>query len=155
MEIITHKKTGHLDLANVDPRHAARAMALQFLHQLESQRGENLEMLEIFLADYTDNSKTRTLARSWIQGTWKTLERIDPLIRRVSRNWELSRIPLVDLSNLRLAVYQFLECEDIPAKVVLDEAVQLARTYSTAEAPAFINGVLDAVYRDLLKMKPA
>ncbi len=89
------------------------------------------------------------LATEWIEGTWRKLERIDPLIRAASRNWEMSRINLVDLSNLRLAVFQFLDCPDISAKVVINEAIELAKQFSTTEAPGFINGVLDAIQKDL------
>ena len=142
-----------IDAASTDPRHAARETALQFLYQLESQQGENLEMLEDFLTEYTDNDKTRALAETWIQGTWRNLERIDPLIRSASRNWDMSRINQVDLSNMRLAVYQLLECRDISGKVVINEAVELAKQYSTTEAPGFVNGLLDAVHNELSKSK--
>jgi N utilization substance protein B len=137
------------DAASTDPRHAARAAALQFLYQLESQRGENLEMLEDFLTEYTDNDKTRALAETWIQGTWRNLERIDPLIRSASQNWDMSRINPVDLSNLRLGVYQLLECGDISARVVINEAIELAKQFSTTEASGFVNGVLDSINNTL------
>ena len=147
----TKKTSEKSDSPASDPRHEARAAAMQFLYQLESQRGENLEMLDDFLAEYTDNDKTKALATEWIKGTWRKLEHIDPLIRGASRNWEMSRINLVDLSNLRLAIYQFLECPDISAKVVINEAIELAKEFSTTEAPGFINGVLDAIQKDLSK----
>lgn len=139
------------DAASTDSRHAARETALQFLYQLESQRGENLEMLEDFLTEYTDNDKTKSLAETWIQGTWRSLERIDPLIRSASRNWDMSRINQVDLSNMRLAVYQLLECCDISVKVVINEAIELAKQYSTTESPGFVNGVLDSIQKELSK----
>jgi len=138
-----------------DPRHLARHLALQFLHQLSVQNGANLPMLESFLAEYVSLEPSRPLARQWILGTWQNLEQIDQIIREVSTNWDLSRICLVDRSNLRLAVYQLLFCPDIPAKVVLNEAIELAKTFSTVQAPAFINGILDVIHHQIKQQTPA
>jgi len=137
-----------------DPRHLARRLALQFLHQLTVQDGANLPMLESFLNEYISLEPSRPLARRWIQGTWQNREQIDQLIRQVSTNWDLSRICLVDRSNLRLAVYQLLFCPDIPAKVVINEAIELAKTFSTAQAPAFINGILDVIHHQIKQQTP-
>jgi len=84
-----------------------------------------------------------------IKGVWGCHGKLDELIGWASENWDLSRITLVDRSNLRLAVYQLVECPEIPAKAAINEAVELAKEFSTAQAPAFVNGVLDAVRKTI------
>ena len=137
-------RTPEQNPAGEDPRHLARQLTLQFLYQLTVQNGANLDQMDSFLSEYSDNSQARQLATGWIRGAWQQRECLDEMIGRISANWDLARISLVDLSNLHLAVYQLLNCPEIPAKVIINEAVELAKIFSTAQAPAFINGVLDA-----------
>jgi len=99
-----------------DPRRAARILAMQYLHQLTVQKGASLELLDVFLDESSQDSETRRLARGWIRGAWQHRDQIDETIRSVSANWDLTRISLVDRSNLELAVYQLMFCPDIPAK---------------------------------------
>ncbi|MCP4708635.1 MAG: transcription antitermination factor NusB [Planctomycetes bacterium] len=128
-----------------DPRRVGRRLALQFLYQLDVQGGANLGQMKKFLDEYGEDFEARELAEQWIKAVWGNHEKLDKLIEEVSENWDLSRITLVDRSNLRLAVYQLAECPNIPVKAVINEAVELAKEFSTAQAPAFVNGVLDAV----------
>ena len=132
-----------------DPRSLARQTAVQYLHHLTVQNGWGLDRIDLFLDEFTVHPQARPLARQWILGTWQHLERIDQLICQASANWQPSRISLVDRNNLRLAIYQLLYCHEIPPKVVINEAIELARIFSTAQAPAFINGVLDAIYHKI------
>jgi len=132
-----------------DYRRLARQVALQYLHQLTVQKGANLDQLESFLTEFTDDHRARPLAREWIEGTWRNLDRIDHLIQKNSHHWDLNRISLVDRTNLRLAVYQLMFCLDIPPKVVINEAIELAKLFSTAQAPAFINGLLDVIRKEI------
>ncbi|KPK75307.1 MAG: hypothetical protein AMJ79_11640 [Phycisphaerae bacterium SM23_30] len=120
-----------------------------FLYQLDMQEGENMDQMGRFLAEYDAEQEVRERAEKWIRGIWERREKLDELIGRVSENWDLNRITRVDRSNLRLAVYQFLACPEIPAKVVINEAVELAKLFSTAQAPAFVNGVLDAIRKNI------
>jgi N utilization substance protein B len=132
-----------------DPRRLARQLALQFLYQLTVQGGANLDQMDSFLAEYSDNVQIREMAARWIKGAWQQVNQIDLLIRQTSANWDLSRISKVDHSNLQLAAYQMINCPEIPTKVVINEAVELAKTFSTAQAPAFINGVLEAIKKKI------
>lgn len=134
-----------------DYRRQARRLALQFLYQLTVQEGANLDQMDSFLAEYGDDEQARLLAAKWIKSAWAQLDQIDKLIRQVSANWDLSRINQVDHSNLHLAVYQLTNCPEIPPKVVINEAVELAKIFSTAQAPAFINGVLEAIRKNRAK----
>lgn len=136
-------------------RRQGRQIAMQFLHQLSTQDGANLDQLAGFLAEYGDNDRSRQLAADWITGSWPQFDRIDSAIQSVSVNWDVNRINQVDRSNLRLAVYQLLFCSDIPPKVVINEAVELAKQFSTTQAAAFVNGVLDGILRAMKNGKIA
>ena len=133
-----------------DPRRLARRAALQFLHQLEVQGQAGLKYLEIFLEEFCEDVRARDLARSFISGTWKDRKEIDRRIEQVSSNWELGRINQIDRVNLRLAVFQLLSCPEIPAKVVINEAVELAKIFSTTQAPSFVNGILDTIRKNII-----
>ena len=85
------------------------------------------------------------LAVELAHGTARTLDRIDPLIAGAATNWRLERIAVIDRLVLRLAVYELLERPDVPAPVVINEALELARTFSAPDAVRFVNGVLDAI----------
>ena len=90
----------------------------------------------------------RRFADGLLRGTVDALERIDPLIEAAADNWRLSRMAVIDRLVLRLAVYELLAAETPPA-VVIDEAIELARTFSDEPSPRFVNGVLDAVRQRL------
>lgn len=128
-----------------DPRRRGRQLALMFLYQLDMQEGENMDQMGRFLVEYGAEQEVRERAEKWIRGIWERREKLDELIGRVSENWDLNRITRVDRSNLRLAVYQFLACPEIPAKVVINEAVELAKRYGSEMSGAFVNGILDRI----------
>lgn len=91
------------------------------------------------------------LAVSLAQGTARTLDRIDPLIADAATNWRIERLAIIDRLVLRLAVYELLERPDVPPAVVINEALELARTFSAPDAVRFVNGVLDAIRKRLEK----
>lgn len=133
---------------SADPRSVAREIAMQGLYQLDVQGEELLYRLPgEFLAQATDNDAIRQLAWQWIKGTWEQLAQCDRWISSVVLRWQLSRISPVDRSILRLAIYQLQLCPDIPPKVVINEAIELAKRFGGEKSPAFVNGVLDAVLK--------
>ena len=133
----------------MDKRTRARELAMQALYQLDVQGPDVFEFLgEFFLSDEPDES-VRKLATDWSKGTWENLARCDELIVGSTIKWRLSRLSPVDKSILRLAVYQLKFCPDIPARVVINEAIELAKKFSTDKSPSFVNGVLDAVLKKL------
>ena len=83
--------------------------------------------------------------RGLARGTVEHLEEIDALIQRYTLNWDLDRITLIDRACLRLALYEMLHCDDIPPVVSINEAVDIAKRFSTAESGKFVNGILDKV----------
>jgi len=93
----------------------------------------------------------REFASRLVLGTVEQLEEIDDRIRDRAENWRISRMAVVDRNILRLAVYEFLREPETPKTVVINEALEIARRFSTFEATQFINGILDAIKRDLEK----
>ena len=133
----------------MDKRTRARELAMQALYQLDTQGADLLERLGEFFVDNSPDDFVRRLAADWCKGTWENLTQCDELITASTIKWKLSRLSSVDKSILRLAVYQLKFCEDIPPKVVINEAIELAKKFSTTQSPAFVNGVLDAVLKKL------
>jgi len=133
----------------VDKRTRARELAMQGLYQLDVQGPDVLERLAEFFTENDPHSSVRNLASEWTKGTWENLALCDKLISASTIKWQLSRLSIVDKSILRLAVYQLKFCHDIPPKVVINEAIELAKKFSTDKSPAFVNGVLDAVLKKI------
>lgn len=132
-------------------RRRGRVAALQLLYQREvgGVDGPPFERsVGCYWREHPAPEAPRRFADRLLRGTLESLERIDPLIESAAENWRLARMPVVDRIVLRLAVYELLTAET-PAAVVIDEAIELARTFSDEPSPGFVNGVLDAVRRGL------
>ena len=137
----------------MDRRTRARELAMQGLYQLDVQGPDLLERLGEFFIENEPDDFTRKLATDWVKGTWGNLAVCDELIVASTIKWRLSRLSPVDRSILRLAVYQMRFCPDIPPKVVINEAVELAKKFSTDKSPQFVNGVLDAVLKKIVSQE--
>lgn len=129
-------------------RHRARRPALQGLCCLDVQGPKAMDKIEAFLADSRETPETIDAARRLLKQTFARREEIDELLVRHARHWDLSRLALVDRNILRLATYE-LRGGKVPVRVVITEALRLAQEFSTAESPRFINGVLDAIAKEL------
>jgi transcription antitermination factor NusB len=138
----------------LDKRTKARELAMQALYQLDVQGSDLLEHLNEFFIDSSHDDSVCRLASDWCKGTWQNLTRCDELIAASTIKWQVSRLSSVDKSILRLAVYQLKFCPDIPPKVAINEAIELAKKFSTAQSPAFVNGVLDAVLKKIKTENP-
>ncbi len=136
---------------NQDYRSIARQLAIQFLYQLEIQHGETLSHMDSFLKEYSTDPKANDMAKELALGCWKNLSEIDVMISSTSENWQLKRIDLIDRSNIRLGAYQLMYCKEIPEKAVINEAIEIAKLFSTTQAPSFVNGVLDAIRKEINK----
>ncbi|MCX5635214.1 MAG: transcription antitermination factor NusB [Planctomycetota bacterium] len=134
----------------MDKRTKARELTVQGLYQLEVQGSESLNRMRDFFVENDTDELVRKLAWDWTKGTWENLAQCDELIVSSTIKWGLSRLCLVDKSILRLSVYQLKFCPDIPHKVVINEAIELAKKFSTDKSPGFVNGVLDAVLKKLV-----
>jgi N utilization substance protein B len=132
-------------------RHKAREAALQMLFAYDVVRSS----CEVLTRDYWNelgetsiDDKTRDFANQLVCGTLRELEAIDNRIRTRAEHWRIERMAIVDRNVLRLAVYEFIY-QDTPGTVAINEALEIARRFSTFEATQFINGILDAIKQDL------
>ncbi|MEN6385183.1 MAG: transcription antitermination factor NusB [Phycisphaerales bacterium] len=133
-----------------DRRTRARELAMQAICQMDVQGQAALEMLGRFFAENApDDSEVRKLAETWAKGVWGNMAECDALISAAAVKWELSRLNQVDRSILRLGAYQLRFCPDIPEKVVINEAIEMAKKYSAESSPAFVNGVMDAIFKKI------
>ena len=130
-------------------RHRGREAALQLLYQWEVGRiakREREAALELFWSVHPAPAARQAFASDLAQGTVGALGTIDPLIERQADHWRLSRMAVVDRLIIRMAVYELLHMKT-PAAVVIDEALELTKTFSGDHAVGFVNGVLDGVCR--------
>ncbi|MBW1645725.1 MAG: transcription antitermination factor NusB [Deltaproteobacteria bacterium] len=131
-------------------RRQAREMALQMLYMLDIVGEEDLRaQLHLFWENYGKLAGSRPFAMELTQGVRQHLEEIDQAISRSSHNWKLNRMSYVDRNLLRLAVYELLYRPDIPPKVSINEAIEISKRFGDRDSGAFINGILDQVFRRL------
>ena len=123
---------------------------MQALCQLDVQGSEAESTLRRFFNENTDDPMVLQLAEKWTHGAWEKMQACDDLIASAAVRWKLSRLSHVDRAILRMAVHQLRYCsDDIPCKVVINEAIEIAKKFSTEQSPRFVNGVLDAVLHHL------
>jgi len=133
-------------------RRLARESALQMLYQIEMS-GEKLpDVVESFWARQQDvEAEVKEFAERLVAGVVEQKDSIDEFIVKHSTHWKLSRMSAVDKNILRLAVFELKNCEDIPLKVSLNEAIEIAKKFGTEESSSFINGVLDKIAKEVKK----
>jgi N utilization substance protein B len=130
-------------------RRQAREQALQILYQVDLSSASVEDSLRGFWESEPADPDVVEFARILVRGVRNRIEKIDELIGSASINWKISRMSFVDRNILRIAVFEFLEMEDIPAMVSINEAIELGKRFGTSDSGAFINGILDRIARDL------
>jgi transcription antitermination protein NusB len=128
------------------PRRLARRLALQYLFMADLVGADKAQPLEEFLVEHADpeHEEARAFAAQIIRGVLATIGEIDARISSAADNWELGRIAAVERNVLRIGCAEFLD-RTAPPKVVLDEAVELAKAFGSKESGGFVNGVLDKI----------
>jgi transcription antitermination protein NusB len=129
-------------------RHKAREFALQLLFEWDMTRQKPDRVEQHFWKNAKAADETRKFAHQLFEGAASQAEASDALVSELSENWRLDRLATIDRNILRLAIYE-LRIGTAPAKVVIDEALELAKTFSSEDAPAFLNGILDAAGKKL------
>jgi len=129
-------------------RRSARELALKLLFQVDVGKATVAQVLDTMEAERYD-APTIAFARQLLEGTVAHYKEIDGLISHYAREWSLERMANVDRNILRLAIYEILYEPDIPVSVSVDEAVELAKKYSTSESGKFVNGILGNLLRHL------
>jgi N utilization substance protein B len=142
------------------PRHRAREIALQILYRYDIAKAASPDLpppqgaaLAKEISQHFDHFKTdmdlREFTAQLVAGTLLNQGEIDPLLERHAAHWKIARMSFVDRSLLRMAVYELKHLTETPPAVVINEAVELGKQFGTAETPAFVNGVLDALQKEL------
>jgi N utilization substance protein B len=134
-------------------RRKARESTLQILFQLEFNDGELENIFQSFWQEKKAEKKIKDYSRWLAEGIVSHREGIDQLIQSVSENWRIDRMALVDRNVLRIAVFELLYEEDLAPAIVIDEAIEISKRYSSEEAATFVNGILDAARKKIEKMK--
>ncbi|MEE9613509.1 MAG: transcription antitermination factor NusB [Thermodesulfobacteriota bacterium] len=134
-------------------RRKAREAALQALYQAEMADGETAEVLASVTEKFRLTPEALKYCEAVVFGVTDNIEEIDRLIEEYSEKWALKRMPVVDRNVLRVGVYELRHCPDTPYKVVIDEAVELAKRYGSEESGAFVNGILDHAAKEAASKK--
>ncbi len=129
-------------------RRASRDSAMKLLYQLAIKKEYNMEAVEALLDETTNGKTDKEYIESVTRGVIDSISHIDLYIERHLKRWKLERICKVDLSILRLAVFEILFMEDIPESVSINEAIELAKKYSSDESASYINGVLSSILKN-------
>ena len=137
-------------------RRQARELALQALFYLDMDDPDfgrhDMDGSRSKLADFCDLHQDRIspggepFFSAIVKGVMAGRDRIDGLLNQYSKNWKLSRMPVVDRNIMRIATFELLDCPDIPGSVSINEAVEIAKKYGTRDSGPFINGVLDRIF---------
>jgi N utilization substance protein B len=126
-------------------RHLGRELALKALYQIDIRGGSSNEDLALFFDAFPADDEARKFAARLVTGVREEQVTLDKQIADVLEHWSIGRLSRVDHNILRLAIFELQRMEDIPARVTIDEAIELAKTYGDQESGRFVNGVLDQV----------
>lgn len=126
-------------------RRASRETAMKLLYQMEIQKSDKSEQIEMALEDESFTEKDKKYIRNIIDGVNEKVAIIDSIIEKNAMGWKINRVSKIDLSILRIGIYEILYREDIPFSVSVNEAVELAKKYSNDDAGSFVNGLLAKV----------
>lgn len=129
-------------------RRKARELVLKSLYAFESVEGDPGEIIETLSEESDLSVKSRKFAGDLFQLIIKNMELIDTEIKRHAEHWDISRLALVDKNILRISICELLYMPDIPSKVSINEAIELAKKYSTEESSSFVNGILNSIFKD-------
>ena len=132
-------------------RRVARELALKLLYQCEFNPGEIETQIEQFCRRSGAQVEIINFMRVLVEKVFAQGDKIDALLKKFSDHWALERISMVDRSILRLGICELIFETSTPPKVAINEAVEIAKKFSTKDSPDFINGILDKVYKDTLE----
>lgn len=124
-------------------RTRGREIALQALYQMEQNPGVDPRQIDRFIDRRVKEEGMRAFARALILGVKEHQQKLDELISAVAENWRIDRMAAIDRNILRIGAFEMLHSPEIPTKVAINEALELAKRYSTAQSSRFVNGILD------------
>ena len=138
---------------NVKEKTKSRRAALQFLYQIDIRGQEVLSHRETFLKENDLLGPLKEYAETLIDGCLDHWEELNTKIMATTKNWTMDRMPVIDRNILRIAIYELMYRKDVPSVVVINEAIELGKTFSTQQSGSFINGILDKVAKYLEEKK--
>jgi len=136
-------------------RSKAREITLHLLYQIEMSKGDYHQAYQTYLSHYPQRQETADFARLLLDGVMNHAGEIDVLIKKYVKNWEIDRMAVIDRNILRLACFELIFLEEIPPKVTINEAIELAKRFGDIDSPRFVNGILDKIYKMENKNKNA
>jgi len=128
-------------------RRKGRELALQILYQWDIHR-DTSGWLEDFWAQNPTHSETKTFAEGLVDGVITHAAELDSLLGRYAEHWTVHRMAITDRTVLRMAVYELLYVPDIPARVTLNEAIEIVKMFGDEQSGSFVNGILDRILRE-------
>jgi N utilization substance protein B len=136
-------------------RRKGRELAVQALYQIDLRSDDSVEALQLFWEHSEASGRAKEFATALVTGVREQQPRIDELIATVSEHWRFERLSPVDLNVLRVATYELLQGPPPPTSVILDEAIEIARRFGSADSSVFVNGVLDQIAAQLGRKEPS
>jgi transcription antitermination factor NusB len=134
-------------------RRRARELAVQVLFHLEFSPDDPSEVFDLICENFEAPESIREFSKMLVLGVCDKKERLDRAISQSSRNWRIDRMTRLDRSILRLAVFEMMFAPDIPARVSIDEAVEIGKIFGSEDSGRYINGVLDNIYNTIIKIQ--
>ncbi len=135
-------------------RRSSRELALKFLYQFELNGGDLDEQIKLFLERNSSQEDVANFMKELVVSLIDKMEEIDEIIQKFSDHWILDRMTVIDRNILRMGVCELLFNFSTPPKVVINEAIDIAKKYGNEDSPEFINGILDKVYNEIRQKGP-
>ena len=135
-------------------KRSSRELALKFLYQFELNKGDLDEQIILFLERNPSQKDVEIFMKDLVVSLIDKMKEIDETIQKYSDHWVLDRMAVIDRNILRIGTFELLFSFSIPAKVVINEAIDIAKKYGNEDSPQFINGILDRVYKEIGQKGP-
>ena len=130
-------------------RRSSRELTLKFLYQSEMNKGNIEEQMKIFIERNSSHGEVEVFMESLVMSIYKEMKEIDKIIQECSDNWILERMTVIDRNILRMGTCELLFDFLTPPKVVINEAIDIAKKYGNEDSPEFINGILDKIHKKI------
>ncbi len=138
-------------------RHLARTIAMQslFLWDFNGKQSDFKQIVDGVFSNFAPNFDDQGFVENLIKGVMDNLVSVDTYISKYATEWPLEQITIADRNILRIGVYELIYNDDIPAKVAINEAIEIAKTFGSNSSGKFVNGVLGAIYKDIKEAEEA
>ena len=136
---------------NIHPRRAARQCVLEALFAYQFSKNDTLQIINQLMSKNPELKSNNDFIQSLFDSVFENMKWTEDVIKSHLENWEIDRVAQIDKILLKMGICEIYFIDDIPPKVTISEMVEIAKIYSTDESPVFINGILDAVFKNYIK----